>query len=46
MSWVKANEEGKAELQVVSVTAGTYEITASAGNEPAFECAVCNVCGR
>ena len=30
--WVKANDEGKAELQVVSVTAGTYEITASAGN--------------
>ncbi|GCH97034.1 invasin [Escherichia coli] len=30
--WVKANGEGKAELQVVSVTAGTYEITASAGN--------------
>ncbi|MCV5282210.1 Ig-like domain-containing protein, partial [Escherichia coli] len=31
--WVKANDEGKAELQVVSVTAGTYEITASAGND-------------
>ncbi|EEQ5941455.1 hypothetical protein GNQ24_000600 [Escherichia coli] len=30
--WVKANGVGKAELQVVSVTAGTYEITASAGN--------------
>ncbi|OUJ67111.1 invasin domain 3-containing protein [Escherichia coli] len=30
--WVKANDEGTAELQVVSVTAGTYEITASAGN--------------
>lgn len=29
---MKANDEGKAELQVVSVTAGTYEITASAGN--------------
>ncbi|STI77625.1 Ig domain-containing protein [Escherichia coli] len=32
MSGWKANDEGKAELQVVSVTAGTYEITASAGN--------------
>ena len=30
---MKANDEGKAELQVVSVTAGTYEITASAGND-------------
>lgn len=30
---VNANEEGKAELKVVSVIAGTYEITASAGND-------------
>ncbi|TLI80034.1 intimin-like adhesin FdeC [Escherichia sp. E2562] len=30
---VNANEEGKAVLKVVSVTAGTYEITASAGND-------------
>lgn len=30
---VNADKEGKAELKVVSVTAGTYEITASAGND-------------
>ena len=33
ISWVNADKEGKAELKVVSVTAGTYEITASAGND-------------
>lgn len=30
---VNADKEGKAELKVVSVTAGTYEVTASAGND-------------
>ncbi|MED0063752.1 inverse autotransporter beta domain-containing protein [Escherichia marmotae] len=34
---VNANEEGKAELKVVSVTAGTYAITASAGNDQPSE---------
>ncbi len=32
-TWVKTNNEGKAELRVVSVTAGTYAITATAGND-------------
>ncbi|HEI2548383.1 TPA: inverse autotransporter beta domain-containing protein [Escherichia coli] len=32
-TWVKTSDEGKAELRVVSVTAGTYAITATAGND-------------
>lgn len=32
-TWVKTNDEGKAELRVVSVVAGTYAITATAGND-------------
>ncbi|CUA15761.1 Ig domain-containing protein [Escherichia coli] len=31
--WVRTNDEGKAELQVVSVIAGSYEVTASTENE-------------
>ncbi len=31
--WVKTDDEGKAELQVVSVIAGSYEVTASKENE-------------
>ncbi len=31
--WVRTDDEGKAELQVVSVIAGSYEVTASKENE-------------
>ncbi|MFP1452567.1 hypothetical protein ACLB1N_16805 [Escherichia coli] len=43
---VNADKEGKAELKVVSVTAGTYEITASAGNDQPSNAQSVTFCGR